>query len=127
MTLCISVRNRSASVSVCLLEAANEEALQLLHRQADIAMYYAKRPARTRSRSIHRDERGREPWYPMPKPVQSMRRLQTRSVGDALSAVLRCISRIEYYEALVRMRGEHGLIMLQAFFRLLNIVAGIRA
>ena len=111
------------SVGIACLEAANEEALQLLHRQADIAMYYAKRPGQDKI-AIYSPEmsEGREAL---------VSNAETSAVYEAIGdpdllemhyqpVLALPSSRIEYYEALVRMRGEHGLIMPASIFQVVE-------
>ena len=111
------------SVGIACLDAANEDALQLLHRQADIAMYYAKRPGQNKI-AVYSPEMsvGQEAL---------VSNAQTSAVYEAIAdpdqlemhyqPVLALFSsRIEYYEALVRIRGEHGLIMPASIFQVVE-------
>lgn len=107
------------SVGISTLVAAQEDDLQLLHRQADIAMYYAKRPGQNKI-SVYTQEMGAGQ-----EAVVS--NAETSAVYEAMAdpdqlemhyqPVLALPSlQIEYYEALVRIRGEHGLIMPSNIF-----------
>ncbi|OZA28550.1 MAG: hypothetical protein B7X93_07160 [Hydrogenophilales bacterium 17-61-9] len=107
------------SVGISTLAAAQEDDLQQLHRQADIAMYYAKRPGQSNI-SVYTPEMGAGQ-----EAVVS--NAETSAVYEAMAdpdqlemhyqPVLALPSlRIEYYEALVRIRGEHGLIMPSSIF-----------
>jgi diguanylate cyclase (GGDEF)-like protein len=107
------------SVGIACLDAANEEALQVLHRQADIAMYYAKRPGQNKV-AVYSSEMsvGQEALVSnaetsaVYEAIADPDRLEMHyQPVEALSS-----SRIEYYEALVRIRGEHDLITPASIF-----------
>ncbi|HEY9099137.1 MAG TPA: EAL domain-containing protein [Thiobacillus sp.] len=107
------------SVGIAALDAAREDDLQLLHRQADIAMYYAKRPGQGKI-SVYSSEMdaGQESL------VSSS---ETSAVFEAIADPDRLemhyqpvlnlkTSELEYHEALVRIRGGQGLIMPASIF-----------
>ena len=107
------------SVGISTLVAAQEDDLQLLHRQADIAMYHAKRPGQNKM-SVYTPEMGAG-------QESLVSNAETSAVYEAMAdpdqmemhyqPVLALPSlQIEYYEALVRIRGEHGLIMPSSIF-----------
>jgi diguanylate cyclase (GGDEF)-like protein len=111
------------SVGIACLDAANEEALQLLHREADIAMYYAKRPGQDKI-AIYSPEMcvGQEAL---------VSNAQTSAVFEAIAdpdqlemhyqpVLALSTSQIEYYEALVRIRGEEGLFMPASIFQVVE-------
>jgi diguanylate cyclase (GGDEF)-like protein len=111
------------SVGIACLDAAEEDALQLLHRQADIAMYYAKRPGKSKI-AIYAPEMsvGQEAL---------VSNAETSAVYEAIAdpdhlemhyqpVLALSSSRIDYYEALVRIRGEHGLIMPGSIFQVVE-------
>lgn len=107
------------SVGIAALGAAKEDDLQLLHRQADIAMYYAKRPGQSKI-SIYTPEMGAG-------QEALVSNAETSAVYEAVAnpdklemhyqPVMGLPSQhIDYYEALVRIRGEHNLIMPSSIF-----------
>lgn len=111
------------SVGIACLDAASEDALQLLHRQADIAMYYAKRPGQDKI-AVYSPEMsvGQEAlvsnaetsavYEAIADPDQlEMHYQPVRSLAS---------SRTDYYEALVRIRREHGLIMPASIFQVVE-------
>ncbi|MGV8991413.1 MAG: putative bifunctional diguanylate cyclase/phosphodiesterase [Thiobacillus sp.] len=107
------------SVGISTLRMAQEDDLQLLHRQADIAIYHAKRPGQNKI-SVYTSEMGEG-------QESLVSNAETSAVYEAMAdpeqlemhyqPVLALPSlQIEYYEALVRIRGEHGLIMPSSIF-----------
>lgn len=107
------------SVGIAHLDDADDDALKPLHRQADLAMYYAKRPGQ-----------GKIAVY-TPEMSEGQEALvsnaETSAIYEAMADPERLemhyqpvlalpSSRVEYYEALVRIRGEHGLIMPASIF-----------
>jgi diguanylate cyclase (GGDEF)-like protein len=111
------------SVGIACLDAASEDALQLLHRQADIAMYYAKRPGQDKI-AVYSPEMsvGQEAL---------VSNAETSAVYEAIAdpdqlemhyQPVRSLSasRTEYYEALVRIRREQGLIMPASIFQVVE-------
>lgn len=112
------------SVGIAYLDAAHDDALQLLHRQADIAMYYAKRPGQGKI-AVYSAEMGAG-------QASLVSNAETSAVYAAMvdpdrmemhyqPVVALPSSRIEYYEALVRIRGEHGLIMPASIFPVVEL------
>lgn len=112
------------SVGIACLDADNEDALQLLHRQADIAMYFAKRPGHSKI-AVYSPEMsvGQEAL---------VSNAETSAVYEAMAdpdrlemhyQPVRALPslQIEYYEALVRIRGEHGLIMPASIFPVVEL------
>ena len=109
----------------CLDEAdARVDTLQRLHRQADIAMYYAKRPGQSKI-AIYSEEMGED----LEAVVSSA---ETSAVYEAMSDPSRLemhyqpvldlsTSRFDYYEALVRIRGSQGLIMPSSIFPVVEL------
>lgn len=107
------------SVGIAYLDDAHDDALKPLHRQADIAMYYAKRPGQSKI-AIYSPEMGAG-------QEALVSNAETSAVYEAMADPDRLemhyqpvlalpTSRIEYYEALVRIPGEHGLIMPASIF-----------
>jgi diguanylate cyclase (GGDEF)-like protein len=112
------------SVGISFLDAADDDALQRLLRQADIAMYFAKRPGQSKI-AVYSAE--------MAAGQESLvSNAETNAVYEAMAdpdrlemhyqpVVALTSSRIEYYEALVRIRGEHGLIMPASIFPVVEL------
>ncbi len=107
------------SVGISTLMMAQEDDLQLLHRQADIAMYHAKRPGQNKI-SVYMPEMGEG-------QESLVSNAETNAVYEAMADPDRMemhyqpvlalpMLQIEYYEALVRIRSEHGLIMPSSIF-----------
>lgn len=112
------------SVGIAYLQDAQEEALQRLHRQADIAMYEAKRPGQGKI-AIYSPEMG-EGQAALVSNAETSAIYEAMADPDRLEMhyqpVLALPSRqIEYYEALVRIRGEHGLIMPGSIFPVVEL------
>lgn len=112
------------SVGISFLDAADDAALQRLLRQADIAMYYAKRPGQGKI-AVYSAEMGAG-------QESLVSNAETNAVYEAMAdpdrlemhyqpAVALTSSRIEYYEALVRIRGAHGLIMPASIFPVVEL------
>lgn len=112
------------SVGIAYLDVAYADALQLLHRQADLAMYHAKRPGQ-HSIAVYTAEMGASH-----EAVVS--NAETSAVYEAMADVDRIemhyqpvmsltTTRIDYYEALVRIRGEHSLIMPSSIFPVVEL------
>ncbi|HWR75730.1 MAG TPA: EAL domain-containing protein [Thiobacillus sp.] len=112
------------SVGIAYLDDAHEDALKLLHRQADIAMYYAKRPGQSKI-AIYSLEMG-------VGQEAVVSNAETSAVYEAMAdpdllemhyqpVLALSTSRIEYYEALVRIPGEHGLIMPASIFPVVEL------
>lgn len=102
------------SVGIATLEAASVDDLQLLHSQADIAMYYAKRPGQGKI-SVYAPEMS-------PGQESLVSNAETSAIYEAMANPDQLEmhyqpvyhfnrSAVDYYEALVRIRGEQGLIM----------------
>jgi len=107
------------SVGIAYLDDAHDDALKPLHRQADLAMYYAKRPGQGKI-AIYSPEMGAG-------QEALVSNAETSAVYEAMAdpdrlemhyqpVLALSTSRIEYYEALVRIPGEHGLIMPASIF-----------
>jgi diguanylate cyclase (GGDEF)-like protein len=112
------------SVGISFLDAADDDALQRLLRQADIAMYFAKRPGQSKI-AVYSTEMGAG-------QASLVSNAETSAVYEAIAdpdrlemhyqpVVALPSSRIEYYEALVRIRGERGLIMPASIFPLVEL------
>jgi diguanylate cyclase (GGDEF)-like protein len=112
------------SVGIASLDAAEEEALQRLHRQADIAMYYAKRPGQGKI-AVYSPEMGAG-------QEALVSNAETSAIFEAMAdpelleihyqPVLALSSgRIEYYEALVRIRSGNGLILPASIFPVVEL------
>jgi diguanylate cyclase (GGDEF)-like protein len=112
------------SVGIASLEAADDDALQRLHRQADIAMYYAKRPGQGKI-AVYTPEMGAG-------QEALVSNAETSAVFEAMAdperlemhyqPVLALTSaRVEYYEALVRIRGPQGLITPASIFPVVEL------
>lgn len=112
------------SVGIASLEAADDDALQRLHRQADIAMYYAKRPGQGKI-AAYTPEMGAG-------QEALVSNAETSAVFEAMAdpgrlemhyqPVLALPSlRVEYYEALVRIRGRQGLITPASIFPVVEL------
>ena len=100
------------------------DGLQHLHRQADIAMYYAQRPGQGKI-AVYSEEMGEG----LEAVVSSA---ETSAVYEAMSDPSRLemhyqpvldlsTSRFDYYEALVRIRGEQGLVMPSSIFPVVEL------
>ena len=112
------------SVGISFLDAADDDALQRLLRQADIAMYFAKRPGQSKI-AVYSTEMGAG-------QASLVSNAETSAVYEAIAdpdrlemhyqpVVALPSSRIEYYEALVRIRGEQGLILPGSIFPLVEL------
>jgi len=107
------------SVGIATLEAASVDDLQLLHRQADIAMYYAKRPGQGKI-SIYASEMGAG-QESLVSNAETSAIYEAMGNPDQLEMHYQPVynfkhSSVDYYEALVRIRGEHELIMPARIF-----------
>lgn len=107
------------SVGISTLMMAQEDDLQLLHRQADIAMYHAKRPGQNRV-SVYTPEMG-EGQESLVSNAETSAVYEAMADPDQLEMHYQPVLalpmlQIEYYEALVRIRSEHGLIMPSSIF-----------
>lgn len=107
------------SVGISTLMTAQEDDLQLLHRQADIAMYHAKRPGQNKI-SVYTPEMG-EGQESLVSNAETSAVYEAMADPDQLEMHYQPVLalpmlQIEYYEALVRIRGEHGLIMPSSIF-----------
>ena len=107
------------SVGIAYLDDAHDDALKPLHRQADLAMYYAKRPGQSKI-GIYTPEMGAG-------QEALVSNAETSAIYEAMAdpdrlemhyqpVLALSTSQIEYYEALVRIPGEHGLIMPASIF-----------
>lgn len=107
------------SAGIAYLDDARDDSLKPLHRQADLAMYYAKRPGQSKI-AIYSPEMGAG-------QEAIVSNAETSAVYEAMAdpdrlemhyqpVLALSTSRIEYYEALVRIPGEHGLIMPASIF-----------
>ncbi|MBT9567220.1 MAG: EAL domain-containing protein [Thiobacillus sp.] len=102
------------SVGIALLDTASVDDLQLLHRRADIAMYYAKRPGQGKI-SLYAPEMG-EGQEALVSNSETSAIYEAMAHPGQLEMHYQPVygfksSAIEYYEALVRIRGENDLIM----------------
>lgn len=112
------------SVGIASLDAAEEEALQRLHRQADIAMYYAKRPGQGRV-AVYTPEMG-------VGQDALVGNAENSAIFEAMSdpgrlemhyqpVLALSSSRIDYYEALVRIRSRQDLILPASIFPVVEL------
>jgi diguanylate cyclase (GGDEF)-like protein len=112
------------SVGIAYLDEAPDDALQRLHRQADMAMYNARRPGQGKIAT----------YSPAMGDGQEaiVSNAETSAVYEAMAdpdrlemhyqpVLALSSSRIEYYEALVRVRGEHGLILPASIFPVVEL------
>lgn len=102
------------SVGVATLDVASVGDLQLLHRQADIAMYYAKRPGQGKI-SVYAPEMGAG-QESLVSNAETSAIYEAMANPDQLEMHYQPVynfnsSAVDYYEALVRIRGEKDLIM----------------
>jgi len=107
------------SVGISTLMMAQEDDLQLLHRHADIAMYHAKRPGQNKV-SVYTPEMG-EGQESLVSNAETSAVYEAMADPDQLEMHYQPVLalpmlQIEYYEALVRIRSEHGLIMPSSIF-----------
>ncbi len=114
------------SVGIACLDEANAsvDGLQHLHRQADIAMYYAKRPGQGKI-AVYSEEMG-EGLEAVVSSAETSAVYEAMSDPDRLEMHYQPVldlstSRFDYYEALVRIRGEHGLIMPSSIFPVVEL------
>lgn len=107
------------SVGIATLHSVGVEDLQLLHRQADIAMYHAKRPGHGKI-AIYAPEMGAG-------QESLVSNAETNAIYEAIADPDRLEmhyqpvftfdgAQVDYYEALVRIRGEKHLIMPASIF-----------
>jgi diguanylate cyclase (GGDEF)-like protein len=112
------------SVGIAHLANAADDALKLLHRQADLAMYYAKRPGQGKI-AVYTPDMGAG-------QEALVSNAETSAIYEAMAdpdrlemhyqpVLALATSRIEYYEALVRIRGERGLIMPGSIFPVVEL------
>lgn len=112
------------SVGIAVLDAADDDVLQCLHRQADIAMYYAKRPGQGKI-AIYTPQMGAGQEV-------LVSNAETSAVFEAMADPARlemhyqpvvaiATGVVDYYEALVRIRAAHGLIMPGSIFPLVEL------
>jgi diguanylate cyclase (GGDEF)-like protein len=112
------------SVGIACMDEAHDDVLQRLHRQADMAMYYAKRPGQGKI-AIYSPEMG-EGQEALVSNAETSAVYEAMADPDRLEMHYQPVlalssSRIEYYEALVRVRGEHDLIMPASIFPLVEL------
>ena len=112
------------SVGIAHLDDVDDDALKLLHRQADLAMYYAKRPGQGKI-AIYTPEMG-EGQEALVSNAETSAIYEAMADPDRLEMHYQPVlalpaSKIEYYEALVRIRGEHGLIMPASIFPVVEL------
>src|SRR5574340_306028 len=112
------------SIGIATLDAADDEALQRMHRQADIAMYYAKRPGQGKI-AVYTSEMGAG-------QEALVSNAETSAVFEAMAdpgllemhyqpVLALSSSRVEYYEALARIRGGRGLIVPASIFPVVEL------
>ncbi len=112
------------SVGIASLDAADDEALQRLHRQADIAMYYAKRPGQGKI-AVYTAEMG-VGQEALVSNAETSAVFEAMADPDRLEIHYQPVlalssSRVDYYEALVRIRGMQGLIMPASIFPVVEL------
>lgn len=107
------------SIGLAHAEGVNAESLVMLQKQADVAMYYAKRPGRGKI-ALYVEDMAHDGNALLSNQV-------TNAVFEAIASGA-CLemhyqpvvnlgsSKIEYYEALARIRREQELIMPGAIF-----------
>lgn len=102
------------SVGIAFLAAADEDALQRLHRQADIAMYEAKRPGQGKI-AVYAPEMGvgQEALVSNAETSAVFAAVGNPETLEMHYQPLLALpsGKIEYYEALVRIRDGERLIM----------------
>ncbi|HMM47350.1 MAG TPA: EAL domain-containing protein [Thiobacillaceae bacterium] len=112
------------SVGIAVLEATGDGVLQQLHRQADIAMYHAKRPGQSKI-TVYTPEMGAGQDV-------LVSNAETSAVFEAMvdpgrleihyqPVLALAARRVEYYEALVRIRTARDLIMPASIFPLVEL------
>lgn len=111
-------------MGIAHLDDVDDDALKLLHRQADLAMYYAKRPGQGKI-AIYTPEMG-EGQEALVSNAETSAIYEAMADPDRLEMHYQPVlalpaSKIEYYEALVRIRGEHGLIMPASIFPVVEL------
>ena len=112
------------SVGIAYLEEAGDDALKLLHRQADMAMYHAKRPGQCKIAIFSPDMGEGQSALVSNAGISAV--YEAMAAPDRLEMHYQPVlalpgSYIEYYEALVRIRGEHGLIMPASIFPVVEL------
>src|SRR5512139_1054585 len=112
------------SVGIASLDAADDDALQRLHRQADIAMYHAKRPGQGKI-AVYTPEMGAG-QEALVSNAETSAVFEAMADPDRLEMHYQPVlalssSRVEYYEALVRIRGGHGLILPTSIFPVVEL------
>lgn len=112
------------SVGIAHLADAADDALKLLHRQADLAMYYAKRPGQGKI-AVYTPEMGAG-QDALVSNAETSAIYEAMADPDRLEMHYQPVlslqtSRIEYYEALVRIRGGYGLIMPGSIFPVVEL------
>lgn len=114
------------SVGIAHADCIDDDALTRLHRQADLAMYHAKRPGQGKV-AVYTPEMG-VGQESLVSNAEHAAVYQAIADPDRLEMHYQPVmklatSQIEYYEALVRIRGEHGLIMPGSIFPLVELRA----
>lgn len=112
------------SVGVAYLSDADGDALQRVHRQADIAMYYAKRPGHGKI-AVYSPDMGTG-QEALVSNAENSAIYEAITDPDRLEMHYQPVlalstSLIEYYEALVRIPGENGLIMPANIFPVVEL------
>jgi diguanylate cyclase (GGDEF)-like protein len=107
------------SVGIAYSKTSADDTLELLHRQADVAMYHAKRPGQAKI-AVHSPEMGEN-------AVALVSNADTTAVYDAIAdpdclelhyqpVVALPAAQLDYYEALVRIRRGDKLVMPSSIF-----------
>lgn len=112
------------SVGIASIDEADDDTLQRLHRQADIAMYYAKRPGQGKI-AVYTPEMGAG-QEALVSNAETSAVFEAMADPDRLEMHYQPVlalssSRVEYYEALVRIRGGHGLILPASIFPVVEL------
>ncbi len=112
------------SVGIACQPGAQADSLKTLHRQADMAMYYAKRPGQGKV-AVYSPDMG-EGQEALVSNAENSAIYEALSDPDRLEMHYQPVlslssSRVEYYEALVRIRGDEGLIMPGSIFPVIEL------
>ncbi|MEW5966067.1 MAG: EAL domain-containing protein [Pseudomonadota bacterium] len=112
------------SVGIAHVDRADDDALTRLHRQADLAMYHAKRPGQGKI-AVYTPDMGAG-HEALVSNAETSAIYEAMADPDRLEMhyqpVLGLTSgRIEYCEALVRIRSEHGLVMPGSIFPVVEL------
>lgn len=107
------------SIGLAHAESVHAENLATLQKQADVAMYYAKRPGHGKI-ARYTEEMARDGMALLSNKVTNAV-FEALTVGSCLEMHYQPVvnlgtRKVEYYEALVRIRGDQELIMPGSIF-----------